>query len=733
MVVKDLLTVNTESYAHVLFPTQTEKLGLGKTEQSYRKHVPDLFDLALMMLDWLEVCSSVQISCSSTKPKKLFPSSYPTPSKTERISATRITSVLLGRKMLLVSNRNTRYTVKTKLTKREDGIRFWTSATETEELKVKWYLQPVPSIDLHTGEICEDQLLAYINAVTSAGYLTFPYRLSNYENCVLVVLGNSVAFDVAVGTCKLLAQSSTIISPRRSSLFDDVPAPLSLNSKHELCSWINMDLEQSKEIFQQIIRYQSSHQTMLDLVIEADPYTPSIIEQHTEIASLPRLDEQADLPPTDWIVERSLRLKLIEFLGVEDKNALKMLGLYLFGRTCKFFDDPIADETTIAALFNWQTKSKNNKPIVGPALKFLSQHVKLVENPHSYRGLSTSFNLPDFPKKLITSSKTPGPYADPVLLGSGGRTREFVAKRTEQKMDVARSSSSDYPNQTTDDLLEHLNNLPNNYFQKITNEHMREMLGIAEQLEGESKFMALSSLREIQLYPKPIYKKSRKTCRIYTVGSSYQNLSRIIRNIAFRGNLKVDLRHSQLSIACCLYGYCGLNGYLENGTLWDYLMGETGLSKGQLKSILYSSFFMSAKEFHPYSNPALRLPDIEISDVKKFGAVREIQELMEYRTHFINSKLDFVQEDAFKNKFQDIPFNEKLAALSQCIELKILSSSIGYVLGLKDHQISLFLHDGFFIKGDKTKFPGIAEKMKLLVDEQLRELGIVSGLDVVFS
>jgi hypothetical protein len=106
---------------------------------------------------------------------------------------------------------------------------------------------------------------------------------------------------------------------------------------------------------------------------------------------------------------------------------------------------------------------------------------------------------------------------------------------------------------------------------------------------------------------------------------------------------------------------------------------------------------------------------------------------MDHRTIFINSKLDFVQEDAFKNKFQDIPFNEKLAALSQCLELKILSTSIAYVLGLKDHQISLFLHDGFFIKGDKSKFSGIAEKMKLLVDEQLRDLGIVSGLDVVIS
>jgi hypothetical protein len=730
---KNNIGLNLTTVAAIIFPKQTAILGLGKTEQSYREHVPDLFDLALVMLDWLTGCSSVQISSSSTKPKKLFPPTYPKPSRTENISATRLTSVLLGRKTLLVSNRKTTYTVRSKKSKREDGIRSWITVSETEELMVKWYVQPIPSLNIDTGEIHEGELDAYTNDAISAGYLTFPYRLSSYENCVLVVLGNSVAFDVAVGICKSLARSSTIISPKRSSLFDDVLAPLSLNSNQELCSWINIDLEQSKEIFQQIIRYQSSHQISLEGVIEPDPVSPPLQEQILEIASLPELDDQPYTLPTDWIVERNLRQQLIEFLDAEDKNALKMLGLYLFGRKCQIYKDPIADERTIAALFNWEKKRKNNKAIVGPALKFLSEHVKIVENPHSYRGLSTSFKLPDLPPNLTTSSKNLAPYTDPVLLGSGGRIREFVAKRMEEKLDVARSSTSNYPNQTTDSLLEHLNNLPTNYFQKTTNEHMDRMLDIAELLEGESRMKALSTLRDIQLFPKPIYKRSRKTCRIYTVGSSYQNLSRNIRNIAFRGNLKVDLRHSQLSIACYLYGYRGLDNHLRNGTLWDFLVGETGLSKGRLKSILYSSFFMSAKEFHSLSNPALNLPDIEIDDVRKFGAVREIQELMDHRTIFINSKLDFVQEDAFKNKFQDIPFNEKLAALSQCLELKILSTSIGYVLGLKDHQISLFLHDGFFIKGDSTKFSGIAEKMKLLVDEQLRDLGIISGLDVVIS
>jgi hypothetical protein len=722
------------SLSSLLYPYGTMQLGKGDSWKSYKKHVPSLYDLAGVMLEWLAECSYVQMESSNpTNPKKLFPPTYKETKESEALSKARISSFLVGRKRFQISNTKVKYTTKERCYTTVDYVRSYTIKTVSNELSVKWFLQPVLKLNLDTGELLEHEFQAYVDAVVTSGFLAFPYRLNSYTLCVLVVLGESVSWNKVKQVCEHLASSSSTVLYKSSSLFTSVPAPLSLNSQEELCSWINFDLDQSKDIFQQIIGFHIEQPLALEEEPDDDPAPSLSEEQKVEIATVPELNDQPYFPPTDWIVEASLRQQLIGFLGVEDKNALKMLGLYLFGRKCKIFDSPIADESLIAGLFNWEKKSKNNKPIVGPALKFLSQHVKVDENPNSYRGISTSFKLPELPKNLITSSKKTGPYAEPVLLGSGGRIREFVAKRNEQKMDVARSSSTNYPNQTTDDLLEHLNNLPNNYFQKTTNEHMREMLSAAENLDGLGKFTALNALRDIQLLPKPIYKKSRKTCRIYTVGYSYQNLARNIRNIAFRGNLKVDIRHSQLSIACYLYGYSGLNTHLKNETLWDYLVEETGLSKGKLKSILYSSFYMSAKEFHPSCNPALKQPDIEISDVRRFGAVKEIQELMDHRTIFINNKLGFVQEDAFKNKFQDIPFNEKLAVISQCLELEILSSSINYILGLTDNQISLFLHDGFYIKGDKTKFHGIAEKMKLLVDEQLRDLGIISGLDVVFS
>ena len=724
---------HSNSLSALLNPYGTTQIGKGDTESCYKIHVPELLELAEVMMDWLAGCSFAQIESSSANPVRLFPPTYKKDNKSKPINKTRITSVLLGRKRFQVSNKKVKFTTTRRIYSTVDYVRSYIVKPITKELTVKWFLQPVLYVNLDTGELLEHEFQAYIDAVVSNGFLAVPYRLSSYENCVLVVLGESVSWNKAKRIAEQLASSSNTVLIKRSSLFSSVPAPLSLNSHDELCSWIDKDLDQSEDIIKQIIGFNKAQPSALEDELNVAIVPNQTEENNAEIATIPILDEQPYFCPNDWIVERSLRLQLIEYLGVEDKNALKMLGLYLFGRKCQIYKDPVADESHIAALFNWEKKRRNNKAIVGPALEFISKHVKVVYNPHSYKGLATSFKLPDLPQSLITGSKKLGPYVDPVLLGTGGRTREFVTKRIGQKLSIAKSSTSNYPNQTSDLLLEHLNNLPNNYFQKITNQHMEEMLSAVRNLAGRGNYVALNALRNIQLFPQPIYKKSTKTCRIYTVGSSYQNLSRSIRNIAFRGNLKVDLRHSQLSIACYLYGYHGLDHHLKNGTLWDYLVEETGLSKGKLKSILYSSFFMSAKEFYPSCNPALSLHDIEVDDVRNFGAVREMKQLLDHRTTFIYSKLDFVQEDVFKNKFQDIPFNEKLAAISQCLELEILSSSISYISGLKDNQISLFLHDGFFIKGDKTKFHGIAEKMKLLVDEKCRTLGIISGLDVVFS
>jgi hypothetical protein len=138
---------------------------------------------------------------------------------------------------------------------------------------------------------------------------------------------------------------------------------------------------------------------------------------------------------------------------------------------------------------------------------------------------------------------------------------------------------------------------------------------------------------------------------------------------------------------------------------------------------------MRSLEFDPYCHPALKNPLVSRDDLRRFISVKELRALFAARQRYVNNGLENVEKDAFGNALKTTDYNVRLASLSQSYELKILTEAIIYVTSLKSNNICLWLHDGFFVNGNQTKFSGISNNLTKIVEKSLKNLGIISTLE----
>jgi hypothetical protein len=72
-----------------------------------------------------------------------------------------------------------------------------------------------------------------------------------------------------------------------------------------------------------------------------------------------------------------------------------------------------------------------------------------------------------------------------------------------------------------------------------------------------------------------------------------------------------------------------------------------------------------------------------------------------------------------------------LAQLAQATELYILEPAIDYVINNRDCDIALWQHDGFsLVFSDSSKQVLQLNKVKQLVDERIKEMGIITELEI---
>ena len=731
-----------DSLAVQIHLNQAITVGSRNRMTDYEAHAPDIVAIARQIEVLASNASRVELHSDDAAPvESMAIKIHGARRFAETLTTARMMSVMLGRKRMLLSHAFASYTDTGVERTNVDGITARKAYSRTLALPVNYVLQPLPfHIDSDTGEVFEDIALGYIETCKNMGFLAELYRISDYELCAIVMLGSDYEHGAALQIAKNLASFSTSVRADRCSLVEPVHSPLSLNAECELCAWYEKRLEDSSLILQSLI----------DFVAPALPLDESITAssapqiQHDDsvaggeedqslpddLPDLPNLNDQPVRYPKDWIVSAAFRAECIEALGTVDPGALKLLGLWLWGWRDKTLKRPIASNETLASLLGWESRIKGKRQVVKPALDMLEKHTQVKIKEHNYKGRATTFDLPDIPFKLIDLAREQYiPIADPVLLGSGARVREHIKQKDLWRRSVAESSSSSYPSDVSDGLINGLNGLPANYFRKLTTMHWETMLEQASCLDDEGRESALKTLRHIQFHPQPVYKRAKNTSRIYTVGYSYQTLQRDLRNTAFSGCLKVDLRHSQLSIACWMYGYHELDALLEDGSAWTYLCGRSGLTKDKIKTILYATLFMRSLEFDPYCHPALKNQSVSRDDLRRFINVPELRALFAARERYIKTGLENVEKDAFGNPLKASDYNVRLASLSQSYELKILREAIIYVMNLKSNHISLWLHDGFFINGNRTKFSGISNNLTKIVDKSLKEHGIVSSLE----
>jgi len=418
------------------------------------------------------------------------------------------------------------------------------------------------------------------------------------------------------------------------------------------------------------------------------------------------------------MVESSFREQLIQEFG-EDRVILALIGLLLFGSFRDAADDAFAiiDIETMLQILG---KKHSKKNLISSNLQRLKKLINIeTTRPFYVRSKATSFRIVDIPDYMKQAQEQKNkPKVDPVLLldGSSKRIQHSI-------IDIGINQKTVYPNDVSSQLLSYLNNLPSNSFQSRTKKHWEEMIAMAEKLTDESKEQSLAALSAIQRNPKPTYSQGLNTVRLYADGGHYQTLKKDIRDLVFDGCIKLDLAHSQLSIAAHITKAESLLRLCSSGELWDYLIQKTGIEKAVIKEFIYSVLFTESEVINEDD-----LPTHIKQAYRELVKTPEISEFLLKRTEYLIYNFNDSTTDAFNNKLTGRN-NQKFNSLISSIELLILKPGIEYMLN-KDSRtkIVLWLHDGFYLSGSKKETLFNAICIIDIVNKELIKLKIPTKL-----
>ena len=437
---------------------------------------------------------------------------------------------------------------------------------------------------------------------------------------------------------------------------------------------------------------------------------------------------------TDYVVDKWFRDLCIDSLGTSDAVVLKLLGHLLF-TTWRADDAAVIDTKLMAAIVG---KQDNKQAIIRPNLAKLNAVLPLDILEHDRRGTATRYRSEHIPRAILDGADhCYRPMVAPVHLGSGLSAGVWTKRLDADLRQRAIDSTTPFPNPVAELLLAHLNNLPPNTFTMRTSGKAWEaLLARVEGLDASIRDEVRLRLKDIQLHPQPIYKRSSGSCRVYAMGGNFQNLSRDLREAAFEDCWKFDLRHSQLSISAAMFQATELFEMLGNGTAWEHFTSSAGLRKEELKRILYASLYSGQVEFqiekHPYLKSA-QDKDMARDQLCQFISIPAIAYLMNRRANFIENVLPGIQHDIFGNPLYARDRIHALPILMQSYEMKALQKPVEYLLALKErkNRMLLWLHDGFYYQARQKDLPSISRHLIQLTEEGLGELGIPGALEVI--
>lgn len=309
------------------------------------------------------------------------------------------------------------------------------------------------------------------------------------------------------------------------------------------------------------------------------------------------------------------------------------------------------------------------------------------------------------------------------------------------------------------DLVEHLNQLPSNYFYSQLARNFDAIQKYAKSQESLFQKHILRLLRTLYRSPVPQY-RTKHGYRIFAAGHSIQSMPSAMRPILMPKCIELDLRAAQLAIVSKLWDLKTLRAALEYENVWEELMITVQFPPGSIshKKLLKKSIYSfvngmkrtdmaralsgnAAKEgvqIQSSSRVIKRLfgsPILAGIEEARSRAYQEIEDNggaedafgLWHSSDGLNSHLTFRD---IKSVFSRVCSSYEFALLEPA------ASAIIEAQNTTKPQVSLVLwqHDGFSIRvAQKKRHPLHIKKLQSLVLHRAEQLGIPTSLQVDYQ
>ena len=691
-------------FADVFCPESVQILGDRNSTDDFKEHVPELYPIAYKLL-WIYINGAFTLESTSLKRATKHYVTEETMCKRRRYSKCLNINVLirmlLGRIEFIGNQREFTFGCDNRHVNKREHNPNQTIPNNPNVSRTNYFVQLFPYINPETGEIHDEIALSYRENAKAAGYVAYLYRCSDNElGCIVSVIERLKHKDL----CKISAKLATKfpeVNPRYNSLYTDVRPLLSPIFQSGYCYPYKTD---------------DSIETILNqLLIVAPEGNDQIDFEESE-----HYKEQKSHPnyPVGFVVDSEVRNQIITHYKTTDPGLLNIVGHHIYG-SWKDGDYSIVNIPQMELLIK---ENHGKRRFISKWLDRLGEITAVEVIPYSINEKATRYKI-QVPE-CLSHVKQHKIIDNPVLL-SDGKIREYAGKMYEAKRNYSRECPTKYPNPVSLPLVDYLNNLPTNTFTSRINTNWQDIKAAVEVLDEEAKNDAISSINHIKVCPQPIYKQAENSSRIYAIGSSFQTIKKLIRNLVFSDCEKADLLHAQLSIASYVFGAKELIPLLKSGETWAILCRESGLDKGTFKSILYACLFSNSFDVDEYKS----LKNHTREDVAKFFSALSMNYFFTRRKEFLANNFNGITEDVFGNKLQGTD-SQKLSALMHSYELMLLQPAIEYLTSLKDRKVKivLWLHDGFYFTCPTKDKTGIKKKLIKLTNDMCDSLNICSKL-----
>jgi hypothetical protein len=433
-----------------------------------------------------------------------------------------------------------------------------------------------------------------------------------------------------------------------STLFVNQPLPLTVTKQGHYCEIIGVSAHDSVDAIDAYIdnrskRKPSKKELSTPLPVEdtngenfeeetvdedsseeAESFTD--IEDDLEQQKLDRDLEHISNKANEYVVGKSFFQGVTKIL--EDKAApenttpkklteTRRLLAYILFSNYKDKDGNLilSSEAICQAIYGTKKRVRGNNFNLTATLSLLSPLVTIRTNQPSYNhGIATTLKSTEYTPEfsVLWKEECQKLRRDLVWLSSGKSALSHSLAVLSYQREQATKSTTLFPCEIANDLMQQLNESKANIYTKIYNEGISEALTIASGLGKKSRSKSVNALNKIRLQPIPIYYRREKSSRLMQSGSFF-SLKKEIRNSIFRGYWMVDIKHCQLSINSFLWGCEEMNKKLKEGNVWEYLCDSSGLIKEDAKAglmlLMYgttTTFSKKSTYYHLYETPEVK-------------------------------------------------------------------------------------------------------------------------------